>query len=109
MLQRQTVLTVSHEKQASLVEKKPASFRREHQLSLGEQVQAMVDPTQFAFRICQADENPAPKLSGRRGGLHLSVVEFPEGSLEQPRSHCRMHVAEGRDTLGTQCIGALKR
>lgn len=69
----------------------------------------MVDPTKFAFRICQADKNPASKLGGRWGGLSLSVVEFPQGSLEQPRSHCRMHVAEGRDTLGTQCLGALKR
>jgi hypothetical protein len=75
---------------------------------LGEQVQAKLDPTEFTFRVCQADEDPAPKLGGRWGRPSLSVVDLSQGSLEQPRGHCRMHVAEGCDTLLTQCLGALE-
>jgi hypothetical protein len=108
LLQREAVLAVPHEKQATLVEKKSASFGRQCQLSLGEQVQSKVDLTEFTFRVCQADEDPAPKLGGRWGCLSLSVVELAQGSLEQPRSHRRMHVAEGRDTLLTQCLSALE-
>jgi hypothetical protein len=108
VLQGQAVLAVPHEEQASLVEKKPPSFRRQYQLSLGEQVQAMVDPTEFAFRIRQAKEDPAPKLGGRWSGLSLSIVELSQGGMEQPGSHCRMHVAKGRGACRAQCLGALE-
>jgi hypothetical protein len=100
-------LTVSHEKQAALVEKKSASLRRQQRLSLGQQLQAIVDPAQLALRVCQADEDPAPKPSSGRG-LSGNVLELPQCGLQQSGTHGGMHVAASREALVVECLGALE-
>jgi hypothetical protein len=71
-------------------------------------VQALLGATQLALRVGQADEDPAAKLSSRRV-LCATVIELAQCSLQQSRTHCRMHVTAGGEALGVECLGALER